>query len=184
MFSHDFSGSRTFSIRLLRLRRLILRLIGETPLWARLSLLLWLNLTEYEDMIEQLRQYHVPLKLCVSEGSFSICVAVCREASGVLRVVHVEGRKERLDKDWVRGVSRHLIAEAERVLESAKLKEDVVRDLLIGLNATLRRRLLAIPDRYSKLTDELLNYSYGKPASGHALSLALAVDTSRKQKSN
>jgi len=56
------------------------------------------------------------------------------------------------------------------------LKEDVKRVMLLKLRGVLEKHALAIPNRYVKLFEELLDYSYKNPSSGYVYALALAVD--------
>jgi hypothetical protein len=107
---------------------------------------------------------------------FSVCVAVCEEAKGVLRVVHVEGRGEKLDKAWVKGVSAQLDAKAQNMVSEQALKENVKRAILLKLRGILEKHTLAIPNRCVKLVEELLDYSYKNPSTGYVYALALAVD--------
>jgi intein-encoded DNA endonuclease-like protein len=56
------------------------------------------------------------------------------------------------------------------------LKEDVKRVMLLKLRGVLEKGALAIPNRYVKLFEELLDYSYKDPSSGYVYASALAVD--------
>ena len=106
----------------------------------------------------------------------SVCVAVCKEEDGIIRVVRVEKRWGKLDKAWVRGLTKQLNAKKLRMMEFESLKEDIKRELLINLREVLGQHKLLIPKRYVKLIEELLDYSYKKPSSSYVLALAIAVD--------
>jgi hypothetical protein len=56
------------------------------------------------------------------------------------------------------------------------LKEDVKRVMLLKLRGAIEKNALAVPSRYVKLFEELLDYSYRNPSSGYVYALALAVD--------
>jgi hypothetical protein len=131
----------------------------------------------FGNMVTQIQLKCMPMELVVDDEPFSVCVAVCRETNGVLRVVHVEGSEGELDKAWIRGISKQLNAKIERMLTFSTIKENVKRDVLTKLRDVLEKHALAIPNRYVKLVEELLDFSYGKPSSGYVLALALAVET-------
>lgn len=130
----------------------------------------------FGNMWTQIQVKCMPMELVVDDESFSVCVAVCKEANGVLHVLHVEGREGELDKAWVKGVSKQLNAKTQLILNFDTLKEDVKRDVLIRLRDVLEKHGLVIPKRYVKLVEELLDFSYGQPSSGYVLALALAVE--------
>ena len=134
------------------------------------------QVADFGNMYTQIEQMHKPMELRVDESPFSVCVAVCRGANGVLRVVHVEGRSGKLDKAWVKGVSMQVGAKAEAMLSYGGLNEDVKRSALLKLRDALEKRKVEIPNRYVKLVEELVDYSYGNLSSGYVLALALAVN--------
>jgi hypothetical protein len=134
------------------------------------------QVTLYENMDVQIQREWRPVELRVAEEPFSVCVALCKRADGVLRVVYVEGRGGQLDKAWVKGVSRQLGAKADKALSYGSLKEDVKRAVLLKLRSALEKHLLVVPIRYVKLVEELLDYSYKNPSTGYVIALALAVD--------
>lgn len=134
------------------------------------------QVTVYENMDKQIQALHKPMELQIVEEPFSVCVAVCKGVNGVLRVVHVEGRKGKLAKAWVKGVSKQLGAKDQNMLSYGALKEDVKRDVLLKLRGVLEEHALAVPNRYVKLVEELLDYSFKNPSSGYVYALALAVD--------
>jgi hypothetical protein len=137
--------------------------------------------TVYANMESQIVNEYRPMELRVSEEPFSVCVAVSKQADGVLRVVYVEGKSGNPDKAWVKGVSNQLGAKASRILSFAGLKDDVKRSILLKLRSVLEKRKLAIPNRYVKLVEEMLDYSYKNPSSGYVHTLALAVDLAQPQ---
>jgi len=94
-----------------------------------------------------------------------------------LRVIYVEGREGCLEKSWVKGVSKHLSAKKEYVTSYDRLSDDARRDSLITLRDTVERHELAVPGRYVKLVEELLDFSFKNASSGYVLALALAVET-------
>lgn len=57
----------------------------------------------YGNMETQIQTLHKPMELRIAEELFSVCVAVCKEANGALRVVHVEGRNGKLTRPGLRG---------------------------------------------------------------------------------
>jgi hypothetical protein len=57
----------------------------------------------------------------------------------------------------------------------SSLKEDVRRDVLLKLRDSFEKRLLAVPNRYVRLSEELWDFSYTNPSSGYVLALAFAV---------
>jgi hypothetical protein len=134
------------------------------------------QVTVYENMDKQIQALHKPMELKIVEEPFSVCVAVCKGVNGVLRVVHVEGRRWKLDKAWVKGVSKQLGAKAQNMLTWGALKEDVKRDVLLKLRGVLEEHALVVPNSYMKLVEELLDYSYKNLSSGYVYALALAVD--------
>jgi hypothetical protein len=114
---------------------------------------------------------------CSKNGGdpFSVIVTVCKEGSH-LYVVQVERRLGKLDKAWVKGVSNHLKAKNECVLSQEKLKDSVKREVLLTLRDTLGKNVLSIPNRYTQLIEDLLEFSYKNSSSGYVYALALAVD--------
>ena len=48
--------------------------------------------------------------------------------------------------------------------------------MLRKLRGVLEEHALAVPNRYVKLVEELLDHSYKNPSSGYVYALALAVD--------
>ena len=113
---------------------------------------------------------------CSKSGDdpLSVIVAVRKEGT-LLEVVQVERRLGKLDKAWVKGASNHLKAKNEFVLSQEKLKDSVKREVLLTLRDTFDKHVLSIPSRYTQLVEELFDFSYGGPASGYVLALALAV---------
>lgn len=111
----------------------------------------------------------------------SVCVAVCKEEEGMIRVMRVEKRWGKLDKTWVKSLTKQLNAKKFRMIEFESLKEDVKRELLINLRGILEQHKLLIPKRYVKLIEELLDYSYKKPSSTYVSALATAVDLCQKE---
>jgi len=108
--------------------------------------------------------------------SNSVGVAVCGEADGRCRVVHVESREGKLDKAWVSGLAEQLGAKKTRTVSHDSLKENERRRLLLNLRIILEQRKLAISGRYVSLLEDLWEYSYRNPSSGYALALAIAAD--------
>lgn len=131
----------------------------------------------YYTGMQPLRRVGQPNVYDVIEEPQSVCVAVCKETD-VLRVVHVETRKGKLDKAWVSGITRHLKAKKTRAVDYDGLKEDDRRDLLLNLRRVFEKRQLLISGRYTPLIEDLLEYSYKKPSNGYVLALALAVKLS------
>lgn len=139
------------------------------------------HFTVYADMESQIANEYRPMELRVSDEPFSVCVAISKQADGGLRVVYVEGKRGKPDKAWVKGVSRQLGAKASRILSSTGLKDDTKRSVLLKLRSVLEKRKLAVPNRYLKLVEEMLDYSYKNPSSGYVHALALAVDLALPQ---
>jgi hypothetical protein len=106
----------------------------------------------------------------------SVCVAVRRGADPIMRVVHVETRKGRLEKAWVRAVATQLKAKKTARKGHDSLREDDRRALLLNLRDVFVQHRLLIPPRYAPLIDDLRDYSYRKSSNGYVLALATAVD--------
>ena len=86
----------------------------------------------------------------------------------------------KLDKTWVKAVSSHLKAKSEFILSQEKLKDTVKRELLLSLKDTFDKHVLIIPNRYTQLFEDLLEFSYNGPVSRYVLALALAVQRAIK----
>ncbi len=130
----------------------------------------------YEDIYRQIEFEHKPVQLKIVEEPFSVCVAVCKEVDGGLRVVYVEGKSGKIDKEWVKGVSKQLTAKYRVISTCKDLKEDTKRKVLLKFRIALEKQTLKIPSRYVKLVEELLDYDYHSPSSGYVHAIALAVD--------
>ncbi len=135
----------------------------------------------FGDMYTQIQLKCTPMELVVDDEPFSVCIAVCRKNNGALCVVHVEGKEGTLDETWVRGISKQLHAKTERALTFEAIEEDVKRDVLMKLRDVLEKHLLVIPNRYVRLVEDLLDFSYGELSSGYVLALALALDVACTQ---
>jgi len=135
----------------------------------------------YGNMRTQIENMHKPMDLQIVEQPFSVCIGVCKEANNALRVVYVEGRTGKLDKAWVKGVSAQLGAKAQSMVSWDGLKENVKRAVLLKLRNIIEKHALMVPNRYVKIVEELLDYSYKNPSSGYTHALALAVDLASPQ---
>jgi hypothetical protein len=130
----------------------------------------------YYTHMQPLHRVGQPNVYDVIEEPHSVCVAVRKETDTSIRVVHVETRKGKLDKAWVKGLTKLLKAKKNRMIGYDSLKEDAKRNLLLNLRSVLERHKLLISSRYATLIEDLLKYSYRKPSSGYVLALAIAVD--------
>jgi hypothetical protein len=133
------------------------------------------QVTLHADMSRQIQVEHKPMELKIFEEPFSVCIAVCKEVDGGLRVVHVEARSGKIDKAWVRGISKQLGSRLQIVSSFRALSEDTKRDVMLKLRSELEKHQLKIPNRYVKLAEELLDHSYKNPSSGYVYALALAL---------
>lgn len=112
----------------------------------------------------------------VLHKSSGVGIAVCREADGRCRVVHVESRARTLEKAWVSGLAEQLGAKKVCAVGHDSLKENERRRLLLNLRFILEQRKLAISGRYVSLIEDLWEYSYRNYSGGYALALAIATD--------
>lgn len=128
--------------------------------------------------MQPLRYVGQPSEYRPIEEPHSVCVAVCREPDANIRVVYVETLEGKLDKAWVSGIAEQLNAKKFQMVGYNSLKEDARRKLLLNLHDVLEQRRLAIFSRYNYLIEDLWEYSYRKPSSGHVLALATAVNLS------
>ena len=136
----------------------------------------------YGDMKTQIKVEHKPMELKIEEEPFSVCIAVSKEVEGGLRVVYVEGKSGKIDKAWVKGVSKQLCSRSQVISSYRDLKEDTKRDVLLNLRGALEKHTLKVPNRYVKLIEELLDHSYKNPSSGYVYALALAVDLATQKR--
>ena len=134
------------------------------------------QVTYYRDMCTQIENKRTPMELNIDEEPFSVCVAVCKGVNGGMSVVYVEGKSGKLDKAWVKGISRQLCSRSQIISSYRNLKEDTKRGVLLKLRSALEKHTLKVPNRYVKLIEELLDHSYKNPSSGYVYALALAVD--------
>lgn len=112
----------------------------------------------------------------ILQRSNSVGVAVCGEADGRCRVMHVESREGKFEKAWVSGLAEQLGAKKARTVNHDSLKENERRRLMLNLRAVLERRKLAISGRYVSLLEDLWEYGYRNASSGYALALAIATE--------
>ena len=138
----------------------------------------------YRDMNTQIGVAHKPMELKIEEEPFSVCIAVSKEVDGGLRVVYVEGKSGKIDKAWVKGISKQLGSRSQVISSYRDLKEDTKRDVLLKLRNALEKHTLKVPNRYGKLIEELLDHSYKNPSSGYVYALALAVDLATQKRMN
>ena len=130
----------------------------------------------YYTHMQPLHRVGQPNVYDVIEEPHSVCVAVRKETDTFIRVVHVESRKGKLDKAWVKGLSKQLKAKKNRMIGYDSLKEDAKRNLLLNLRSVIEQHKLLISSKYASLIEDLWEYSYRKPSSGYVLALAIAVD--------
>jgi hypothetical protein len=140
------------------------------------------QVTLYGNMDKQIQAEHKPMELKIVEEPFSVCIAVYKEVDGGLRVVHVEARTGKIDKAWVKGISKQLCARSQVISSYRSLREDTKRDMLLKFRSVLEKQLLKVPNRYVKLFEELLDHSYKNPSSGYVYALALAIDLATHQR--
>ncbi len=130
----------------------------------------------YYTHMQPLHRVGQPNVYDVIEEPHSVCVAVRKETDTSIRVVHVETRKGKLDKAWVKGLSKQLKAKKNHIIGYDSLREDAKRNLLLNLRSVLEQHKLLISSRYGTLIKDLREYNYRKPSSGYVLALAIAVD--------
>ncbi|MEM1990444.1 MAG: hypothetical protein QW782_07420, partial [Candidatus Bathyarchaeia archaeon] len=110
-------------------------------------------------------------------GPHSVAVAVCKGADEIIHVVHVERREEenrvKIDEAWVKGIAQQLKAKKFRAYN--RLDEDFKRKIMLNLREVIEQRKISIPKRYSKLIEELMDYSYNKPSNAYVPALAAAL---------
>ena len=119
----------------------------------------------------------------VIEKPHSVAVAVCKDANRIVHVVYVEKCEEpievrHIDNVWAKGVFRQLGAKKFRAYD--RLDEDFRRKIMLNLREHFEQRKLSIPKRYTKLIEELMDYSYNKPSNAYVPALAAAVDLCSK----
>jgi hypothetical protein len=137
------------------------------------------QVTSYGDMDKQIATENRPMELKICEEPFSVCIAISKESIGGLRVVHVEARVGKMDKAWVKGISKQLGARSQIMSSYGLLRENNKRNVMLKLRSTLERHTLKVPNRYATLADELLDHSYKNPSSGYVYALALAIDIAK-----
>lgn len=130
----------------------------------------------YGHDMQPLRYVGRPIGYQPIKDSRSTCVAVCKEAEGSIRVVHVEIRWGKLDKAWISGIARQLKAKKAHGIDWDSLKDDECRRMLLNLRALLEKGKLVFSSKHVNLLDDLREYSYGKYSEGYVLALAIAVD--------
>lgn len=130
----------------------------------------------YPECMTRLRFVGQPIAYRLVEEPESVCIALCIRDAG-FRVVYVETRKGKLVKTWVKGVAEHYRAKRISMSSYDSLKNGLDRKFLLKLRKVLEQRKLSIPNRYTKLVEELFDYSYNKPSNGYVLSLSLALDS-------
>ena len=140
------------------------------------------QVVHHGDMEMQIKYEHKPMELKIEEEPFSVCIAVSKEVESGLRVVYVEGKSGKIDKSWVKGISKQLSSRSQAISSYRDLKADTKRDVLLNLRNSLEKHTLKVPNRYVKLIEELLDHSYKNPSSGYVYALALAVDLATQKR--
>lgn len=115
-----------------------------------------------------------------NETTFTVCIAISKEKTGTLRIIHVESNSGPTDKAWIKSVHKQYNAKSEIEITNNR-PDEKTRTALTNLRNVLEKHELVIPSRYINLINELLNYSYNKPSKGYAQALAGAVTAALTQ---
>jgi len=129
----------------------------------------------YAQYMRPLQYVGQPIAYRITEEPQSVCIAVCRGAD-TIRVIHVETRRGKLKKSWVKGMAKQLHAKKICMSGRGSLKDELKRRILLNLRRAFEQHKLWIPGRYVELIEDLCDYGYRKPSNGYVMALALAMN--------